>query len=317
VLNIARLTLIVGMILLLLVVTGSVVSSSMEAHGADRDVGETRGDPPDIQDIGGPVPPADVYAASVLASAASVTFTIPGVPAYSWRHGCGPTAGGMVMGYWDNQGFDLIPGDASTQTDAVDQAIASDGPASHYTDYSLPQDTPGDIRADKSELPAGDEHPNNCIADYMHTSWSIEENAYGFTWFNDLGPGMVAYASQALGVSSKFVFSTRLYMRQGGTLNLDSFWDSFRAEIDAGRPLVFLVDTNGNGSVNHYVPAVGYGVIDDTPHYAYLNRDGIHWFEFAPVESGQPWGVYGGITFQIVLPDYNYHVFCPLVARER
>ena len=39
------------------------------------------------------------------------------VPSYLWRHGCGPTAVGMVIGYYDILGYDdLIPGSAVTQT---------------------------------------------------------------------------------------------------------------------------------------------------------------------------------------------------------
>ena len=50
---------------------------------------------------------------------------IGGVPGYRWFRGCGPTAAGMVIGYWDARGCsDLIPGSAATQTSAVNAAIA-------------------------------------------------------------------------------------------------------------------------------------------------------------------------------------------------
>lgn len=80
-------------------------------------------------------------------------------------------------------------------------------------------------------------------------------------------------------------------------------WDLFRAEIDAGRPLVFLVDTNGDGSTDHFVTVVGYDVVGETPMYACLNTwdDGIHWWEFAPIAEGQPWGVSGATTFQLLV----------------
>ena len=36
--------------------------------------------------------------------------TISDVPSYKWYHGCGPTAAGMIIGYWDAHGYDnLIP----------------------------------------------------------------------------------------------------------------------------------------------------------------------------------------------------------------
>lgn len=61
----------------------------------------------------GPYPPegieekTDLFSADVLADATEVT--ILGVPGYVWRHGCGPTAVGMVAGYWDAKGCDNLP----------------------------------------------------------------------------------------------------------------------------------------------------------------------------------------------------------------
>jgi len=50
------------------------------------------------------------------------------VPEYTWTHGCGPTAGAMVLAYWDILAYpNFFPGDASTQTADVKQAIASLG----------------------------------------------------------------------------------------------------------------------------------------------------------------------------------------------
>jgi hypothetical protein len=103
----------------------------------------------------GPVPPDAVVARdaanqnqSFESHTAEVTLSAPG---YLWRHGCGPTAVGMVVGYYDGQGYeDLIPGEAATQTSDVNQAIASGGNSSspnppgseeHYEDYARPQDS--------------------------------------------------------------------------------------------------------------------------------------------------------------------------------
>ena len=91
----------------------------------------------------GPEPPAivverDREKARRPIRPAGTEVVISGVPPYFWRHGCGPTAVGMVIGYYDGQGYDdLIPGCAFTQTGDVDQAIASQGDASnprHYED---------------------------------------------------------------------------------------------------------------------------------------------------------------------------------------
>ena len=103
---------------------------------------------------------------------------ISGVPAYLWHRGCGPTSLGMLIGYYDTQGLsDLINGDASTQTNSVDDAIANE---EHYNDYSLPLDYYPNLEQDKSDL--GGAHTANCMADFMETSWSSESNYWGWSW---------------------------------------------------------------------------------------------------------------------------------------
>ncbi len=130
------------------------------------------------------------------------------VPAYLWRHGCGPTALGMVVGYYDSQGFsDLVPGSASSQTAAVSQVIASGGddgspypPGSeqHFEDYATPVDdyTTGMLTDDalaKGRTP----HASNSLADFMQTSFSERDNMYGWSWSNDIGPAWTGYVQFA------------------------------------------------------------------------------------------------------------------------
>ncbi|OGF66573.1 MAG: hypothetical protein A2Y62_01015 [Candidatus Fischerbacteria bacterium RBG_13_37_8] len=77
------------------------------------------------QSTTGPIPPAGLYQGKAYSSLAQVV--ISGIPIYLWHRGCGPTAVGMVIGYWDGKGFDqLVPGDATTQTSAVNAMIATD-----------------------------------------------------------------------------------------------------------------------------------------------------------------------------------------------
>ena len=252
--------------------------------------------PPDAQSTTGPTPPPGVDPAVVSAASADAVVIV-NVPAYLWRHGCGPTAAGMVIGYWDGRGFDdLVPGDASSQTDAVNAMIASGGPASNYTDYCEPIDSYPDLKPDRSEPPVGDEHPDNCVADYMKTSQSFYYNYYGWSWFSAVGPAMKNYVD-ALGQDGYDVTVNNLYMVRDSSLN----WDSFRAEIDAGRPMVLLVDTDGNGGTDHFVTAVGYDEEAGVKKYACLDTwsAGLRWCEFASMAEGQEWGIFGGVTFQI------------------
>ena len=176
-------------------------------------------------------------------------FLISGVPGYQWHHGCGPTAAGMVIGYHDMHGFGLlIPGDASTQTAAVDQAIASTG---HYNDYSTPIDSSPNLLLDLSEPPAGDEHASNCLADFMHTSFSSDNLYYGWSYYSYVDNALRDYTTW---VNTTYGASYIATSTNDSTLT----WAEFTTEMDANRPMVLLVDTNGDGDTDHFVTAIGY-----------------------------------------------------------
>ena len=205
------------------------------------------------QSTTGPTPPLAVLlqdarkpADSLASLASEVTLN---VPAYLWRHGCGPTAVGMVLGYYDGLGFDdLIPGSAITQTEAVNQAIASGGDISspnppgseaHYEDYARPEDDPPPMITDDYFTSGRTPHPDDSIADYMHTSQSSFNNLYGWSWSYDIGPAFVAFVNQQ---NSSYVASYQEYFYSDGTANGTLTWSVLTGEIDAGRPMIFLVD---------------------------------------------------------------------------
>ena len=57
------------------------------------------------QSTTGPEPPAGVKPAEKDDRPLKITDNqLSGVPGYAWRHGCGPTAVGMVVGYYDGNG---------------------------------------------------------------------------------------------------------------------------------------------------------------------------------------------------------------------
>jgi hypothetical protein len=225
------------------------------------------------------------------------------VPAYLWHHGCGPTAAGMVIGYWDMHGCPmLIPGDSSTQTNDVEQAIATgNGAGTHYSDYSLPIDTwPDPILPDLSEPPAGDEHPSDCLADFMETSWSASSNYYGWAWFSDVDNSLVDYSNYANTTYGSSYIAASFSETWG-----DFTWEKFMAEIDINCPLVFLVDTDGDGGTDHFVTAIGYrdDTDNDVKEYACLDTwgTGIRWELFRAMGVGLEWGIYGA-TYYFVEP---------------
>jgi len=84
-------------------------------------------------------------------------------------------------------------------------------------------------------------------------------------------------------------------------IRVDTFWNSYTAEINAGRPAVFLVDSDGNERTDHFITAVGYDTVQGVRRYAALNTwdKNLHWYDFGPLTDGKAWGIYGMTTLQI------------------
>lgn len=259
---------------------------------------------PPSQSTSGPTPPPGVRRAAGGLLPQAGAFVIPGVPAYLWHDGCGPTAVGMILGYYDAYGWDvLIPGDATTETGAVDQVIASHadvGGARHYEDYALPLDDAG---SDLSPLPdrstLGGAHLSDSVADFMHTSWSADGNYYGWTWSNMIGAAFTAYIDS---IAPQYAPSTADYRMDNGTLT----WTFVKGEIDSDRPLVFLADSTGDGYTDHFVTVIGYRESAGYPEYACWDTwsaSSPRWARFRPMtDPAHPtytWGVWGATTFHL------------------
>jgi hypothetical protein len=262
------------------------------------------------QSTTGPVPPPSVGPKTPLIvplDGGGTQRSISGVPGYCWRHGCGPTALGMVIGYYDTHGFaDLIPGDGSTQTEAVNQSIASQGSGIrgsgtqlHYEDYALPNDSSSaSVIADSSaNYPTGC-HTDNSIADFMHTSWSRDSNKYGWSWSSQIRPSFLSYVNLR---NPAYAPSCTEYHMADSTLT----WTVLTTEINNNRPMVFLVDSNGDGATDHFVTIVAYS---DSPsqQYGCLDTWGtctqIRWCSFRAMSTSYAWGVWGGWSFRLSPP---------------
>lgn len=254
------------------------------------------------QSKSGPVPPAGVIPPQV--SDAKAITSLTGVPAYLWRHGCGPTAVGMVIGYWDGKGPDLIAGSAATQTAAVTQTIASGGDSAnpnpagseaHYEDYASPEDSADNILADDYITDNRSPHADNCIADFMDTSRSTDGNPYGQSWSNDIEPAFKDYVAFR---STAWATATAQYVVGAWFGGLT--FEVLQTEIDNGRPMVFLVDSDGDGSTDHFVTVIGY---NPAPPQTYICFD--TWSQdpreeqFREMSSSYSWGVWGGWSFQV------------------
>jgi hypothetical protein len=156
------------------------------------------------------------------------SLVLSGVPEYLWYHGCSPTAGGMLMGYWAEHGYaGLLPGvtNPMVQSQAVDNDISS---AAHNA-----QDT-------------YQGHPANCIADFMQT-------VSGGTDGPNIASGLANWTTYVgLSVQTAAYSNVSFY---GGTFN----YAAFTKEINAGRPMILNLFTDIYGSiVGHSVLAYGY-----------------------------------------------------------
>ena len=220
---------------------------------------------------------------------------IDNVPSYIWQHGCGPTALGMVIGYYDFIGFsDLILGDASGQSENVNNAIAN---SDHYDDYSVPIDYYPDLFQDKSEL--GGAHTSDCIADFMETSWSSESNRYGWSWSSLIDNAFEDFIQMQ---NSSYYLNTSYNWFSG------SSWDAYKIEINNNKPVVLLVDTDGDGDTDHFVTGLGYD--DINLMYAIYDTwdNNIHWYLWQEMSSDYSWGVYGFNILEISFSNTGYDI---------
>ena len=249
------------------------------------------------QSTTGPVPPPGTDRG--LRAPARSQVLIPNVPAYYWHHGCGPTALGMVIGYYDGIGFDdLVPGSAATQTPAVDAMMADDRgqpdcdlpDGDHYQDYACPIDWSAPVLPDRSQT--GGAHTSNCVADFMRTSWSSRGNLYGWSYDTDVPAAFRRYVRMVSAYEPVSMNMWSTYFT----------WNDYRAEIDAGRPVVLLVDIDGDGNTDHFVAAIGYD--DVTGEYACHDTwdMGVHWYHWAVAAQGVPWGVFSITTCSLTYP---------------
>ena len=217
-------------------------------------------------------------------NALGTTVTLSNVPAYEWYHGCTPTAVGSIMGYWDIHGysnmFNASGWTAVSQTANVEDQISS--PA-HNAKYDSTPDNP------TLSTPA-----KTSIADFLGTSVGLL--GYGSTYTNNIPSGMTAYAS-----SRGYTATAHENLYLAGILGLT--WAKLTSEIDAGRPMLFDVDSNGDGKNDHSVPVVGYETVGGVHYYGcyttWSEDETIQWYQFTGVSAGHPFGIYDGDSFQL------------------
>jgi hypothetical protein len=189
-------------------------------------------------------------------------YWLDNVPDYDWYHGCSPTSGGQLIGYWDNQaGYgNLWNGTAplsASHSHPIYEMVASD---EH-------------VNATYQDEACTHTNAPNSIACFMHTTpdtgassgWNISSGMRGYADWDD------PYTL----IDESHDFTSFLYMTPHA--GWDDFWkdgafryDDLVREIDAGRPVLLnLSFSNGSG---HSVTAYGYW-IDGNGDRWYAVRD--------------------------------------------
>ncbi|MEN6385481.1 MAG: PEP-CTERM sorting domain-containing protein [Phycisphaerales bacterium] len=197
---------------------------------------------------------------------------------YDWWYGCSPTSVGMLLGWYDRNGYsNLIPGGvAETSTFGnpsaiVNNIIASSG---HIRDFYSGLD-PVEGYKIKDDDVVSPLHSFDCLADFMGTSQDVYGNSNGstvFYFYSDNSPlsyldiysaGPDYYNSCGMyGIAEYIEFAgyqvTQLYNQYISGYNIKSSgftYEQYKAEIDAGRGV--LIQVKGH-------TMYGYGYIDGT-----------------------------------------------------
>lgn len=190
---------------------------------------------------------------------------------YQWWYGCAPTSAGMMMGYYDRNGYNgyiydnLVPGGiAETNTYGnpgalVNTIIASTGhQADFYNAATYGYNTGGDTGY--GYLESGDDlasptHSFDSLADFMGTSQDSLGllNGLSWTYFNGDGSPFTQAVAEAIseweyssmyGIGEYLDYAgydtVSLYNQQIDTVGLEYgfTFEQYMAEIDAGRPVM-------------------------------------------------------------------------------
>ncbi|MBN2024275.1 MAG: PEP-CTERM sorting domain-containing protein [Pirellulales bacterium] len=214
----------------------------------------------------------------IAGSASGAPVLLSDVPAYDWYHGCSPTAAGSVMGYYDMHGrtnmFTASGWDNVKLTVNVQDQISS--PA-HNAKY--------DPTPDDASLPVP---PNTSIACFLQTS--MDPRGYGSTSTSQIPYGL-AYYSASRGYGATAWSETYILGLFGFT------WSDLRSEINAGRPMLFSVDSDGDGDSDHSIPVFGYDDRGSSGKYyacytTWSEAETVAWYKFRGV--GNVFGINKG-----------------------
>lgn len=191
-------------------------------------------------------------------------------PSFEWMGGCLPTAVGMAIFYWDAyMGFDdLLPNNGTSPVDPQNMACLAS--PEYYADYFNPRDnyTTG-LMADKSE-DKNYHREDNCVADWMLTSRSVEHLVAGASWDNQHLETLPEWTptrnpNYKVEVKRQKITTAGTNLTNFITLNTEKVWQMIKTEIAAGRPMTAAVNSGRTYSdCDHTVLIVGFLEQGDT-----------------------------------------------------
>lgn len=243
--------------------------------------------------------------------------TISGVPDILWWYGCSATSAGMMMGYYDGQGYDnMYTGTITGDINPGDPECSLVATTAHTTDYWTGYGNPGPDPWVGSGNP---EHAwADCTADFMGTNqwkwydpvsdWGWNTDGSTVFWFYTNGAktydfqqpaqyglpqtegchGLRLFAEDAgydvLYDSGHYENYTELIYGYGSNTQGFTFAD-YKAEINANRPVMIQVE-------GHSMVGIGY----DDSNSGVLVHDtwthGDHFMTWGGSYSGRyQWGV--------------------------
>lgn len=204
---------------------------------------------------------------------ADIQYWLDDVPDYRWYYGCSPTAGGNLIGYWDNQ-----PGYGHLYEGTAPMTAPHSNPI--YDIIASPEHINEPYTANECTHSGG---PNS-LSCFMHT----DPNTGGsYSW--NIAAGMrrfAAWDNPDTAINETAHFTSFVYYAPH--VSWGDFWNdaTFQfgdlvREIDAGRPLLLNMSLVGGA---HSVAAYGYW-IDELGDRWFATRD--TWLD------GDSDGVYG------------------------
>jgi len=252
-----------------------------------------------------------------------MSATLADTSDYEWWYGSAPTAAGMMMGYYDRNGYkgvsydNLVPGGPAEASsfpvtpgswDYLSQyAIAS---PEHVNDFYS-----GGYKASGDDLTSS--HRSNCLADFMGTSQDAAGNANGNTrfFFNwDNTPFTESDAQTYLAnLDESGMYGIGEYVRHAGydvgtmynqfIFGYNGVWDGFtlsqyQTEIDAGRPVLIHV-------AGHTLVGFGYDKRNPTTIYVHDTfNPGLHSMTWGGTYGG-PFSmqIHYGVTVMEIVPE--------------